>query len=199
MDEVGVACRLVVGVVFLWSAIAKIRDIPAFSRAVQQHASTAPLLSVGIAWTIVGTEALVAVTLLTGVLATFGLALAMFLLGVFFIVMVRNAFRHSPIPCHCFGEDESDAKPVVTLVRILMLLVAAMSCWYAGLEDGFAAPSPAAFAFGAALLLLAIWVLWFPFILKLHRLPVPKGISPSRRVSFRNSPLEPIRISAEEK
>lgn len=104
MDEVGVACRLVVGVVFLWSAIAKIRDIPAFSRAVQQHASTAPLLSVGIAWTIVGSEALVAVTLLTGVLATFGLALAMFLLGVFLSSWCATPFAILPSPAIVSGK-----------------------------------------------------------------------------------------------
>jgi Methylamine utilisation protein MauE len=159
MQYVLLACRAVIGAVFLVSAVSKVRRRQAFTeftgsvRALVPAArGAAPLLAAGT----VAAEVAIAAATLWGRSQRFGLAGAALLLLAFSAALAVAIGRGVSTPCRCFGSS-SQPPSRSQLVRNAFLLIAC-AVGVLGSSDALVHPAGAAVAFGAAavLVLLAI-------------------------------------------
>jgi hypothetical protein len=117
------AVQLSLGIVFLLSAIPKLRHPLAFARDVAAYDILPAKLSYPLAFALIPLEALMAFAFLTGWLMDVALPLAAFVLVTFLIAVGINLRRGRTIPCGCFG-DTSEVISARTAVRLLLLLFA---------------------------------------------------------------------------
>jgi uncharacterized membrane protein YphA (DoxX/SURF4 family) len=168
MAELDFVLRLALGVVFLTSAIGKLRSGPRFATTVERVASifvaypSRPVVVAG-AVTTVAIELFLAAAFLGGLATVAAGAVAIALLVLFAIVAVAAMRHDASIDCHCFGTS-GEVLGARTLARALLLLATAAAylataaatatAWIpSGGEEWVAAATLA-----AGLLLLLVWL-----------------------------------------
>ena len=103
MTELVAAVRVVLAVVFVVSAVAKLRDRTGSREAVSGFGVPAPLVGVVAAGLPVAELACATLLLLPDPAALWGAVASLILLGAFTAVVVANLLRDNRIECHCFG------------------------------------------------------------------------------------------------
>lgn len=202
MDDLVFVLRLVLGLVFGVSAATKFRDPAGFIRGVHRYGILPRRLNTLAALLVIAVEAIVALSLLSGMAARTGILLGMALLMLFSTVMMQNARHAQPLPCYCFGADDSEVRPRRTLVRLGLLVVAALVTVVGVIEGSrslVVRPALGPFLLALAVLVLGMWGLRVPDLLEWHRTPLPTYVPPPRRVSLREVPLQPVRIIRDER
>ncbi len=155
--------RLVLGLIFLFSALAKLRAPAAFVQGVlDYHVLPAPLARIYgrlLPFVELGT----ALLFLSGFFLAVGAGLVVLMLVSFAIAIAINAQRGRAVACHCFGEDSASSVGWHTLVRDLVLLLP--GCWLLWTTTRAALPAPLAAssivpAIGIAVLLALSYALF---------------------------------------
>lgn len=118
------AVRLAVGLVFALSAAGKLHDPWRFVWGVVEYRVLPVPLALAYGLVLLPLEGFVAVTLISGWMATIGALLAVVLLGSFLVAVALNLHRRRAIPCHCFGGAASEQISKRSLARIGLLLAA---------------------------------------------------------------------------
>jgi len=173
------AVQLALGAVFVLSVIPKLQRPREFRRTVANYKVVSPALARVVAPAVIAAEAFLAVSLLTGWLAEVALPLAIVLLLAFAAGVAVNLRRGRDISCGCFGERAEPISPR-TLVRLAVILLAVGLVIAAdGSPFAFGSAHPAdvtalqyaveAGALGAALAVVALWLLHLPEIASVAR------------------------------
>lgn len=178
--HVAYGLQLALGAVFVLSVIPKLQRPREFARTVANYKVVSPALSRAVAPAVIAAEAFLAGSLLTGWLAEAALPLAIVLLLAFAAGVALNLRRGRDISCGCFGERAEPISPR-TLVRLAVILLAV--CLVIAADGspfafGSAHPDDAtaleyavqAGAIGAALAVIAVWLLHLPEIASVVRL-----------------------------
>lgn len=117
--------RLTLGLIFLVSAVTKLRDMDAFLHGVEEYAVLSRPLATLYGRLLPFTELIAALLLLSGILVGLGTALIVLMLVSFAVAITINAIRGRAPACHCFGESSSSRVGWHTLIRNLALLLPA--------------------------------------------------------------------------
>lgn len=125
MTVVVVLARLVLAVVFVVSAIAKLRDRPGTREAVQQFGVPAPLVGIVAAGLPLAELVCAALLVSADPGATVGAVAALTLLAAFTVAVVVNVVRGRRFDCHCFGQVGGGSIGWGTVVRNGALLALA--------------------------------------------------------------------------
>lgn len=120
--EIDLILQLTVGVVFLLSAMAKLRDPRGFLRGLAEYELFPRRLSYGVGSVVMGIEALLAVSHLTGWKLNLAAPLGMCLLGCFALAVGANLWRGRIVHCYCFGRRGKEYISGATLARLIMLI-----------------------------------------------------------------------------
>jgi len=124
-DGLAAVGRAALGLTFLVSGIAKLRDLSAFvagalvyqvlpARMVRPLARLLPFVEVGLGLALIG-----------GIGGRPALALALILVLVFSVAVIVNLHRGHSIPCYCLGVSSNEVIGVATLARLVVLGVMA--------------------------------------------------------------------------
>jgi uncharacterized membrane protein YphA (DoxX/SURF4 family) len=150
------ACRAVIGVVFLVSALSKVRAPADFTGSVRALVPPAGRFAPALAVAAVVAEFAVAAAMVPGPAARWGMAGAALLLLAFSVALALAITRGVTTPCRCFG---SSAQPPggPQLVRNAALILVSL-LGVAGSSTGVVHPAGAAVAFGAAAVLALLAV-----------------------------------------
>lgn len=128
MEYAVVACRLLVGTVFLAAAWGKSRDVEDFADTVRVLTRVRPAAVRGLAWAVLAAEAGTAAAMAAPwrPVTAGGFAAALGLSAGFAVVLASALRRGVAEPCRCFGQ-RSGQRPVgaTDLARDLVLAVAA--------------------------------------------------------------------------
>lgn len=174
MDEVVTALRVLLALVFVASAVGKLRGRDAYARFTAATARLAPGSSAAagtrwIAAAVVGAKAAVVVLLVLPATAAFGFALAAALLAAFTAAIVRALAHGDRAPCACFGDADTPLGPR-QVVRNLSLAAAALAGFGATLSGTPRLPDATGALFAvAAGALVALLVLAADDIIELFR------------------------------
>lgn len=119
------ACRVVLGALFVWAAVAKLPDMAAFAQDVANYRIVAPVLVPFVASSVVGIELLAGIALVTGWMARPAAIVIAALLAVFTVFLTQALLRGIDLRCGCFGGDEPASW--WTVARDLAMLAAAIA------------------------------------------------------------------------
>lgn len=100
-------CRVAIGLVFLFSGVGKLRDLPQFQQTIANFRLLPAPMSYPTSLLFVGAE--VAVVLLVALGGRFllpGFLLALVLLLIFGAALISVLVRQIQTPCNCFGSNE---------------------------------------------------------------------------------------------
>ena len=115
------ASQLSLGIVFLLSALPKLRQPLAFARSVVAYDILPVNVSYVVGIVLIPLEAFLAIAFLTSYWTSLALPLAAILLIAFFVAVGINVHRGRKIACGCFGNATEQISPR-TLTRLLLLL-----------------------------------------------------------------------------
>lgn len=198
MIEFVVASRVALGIVFIVSAVQKSRAPHRFSDALRSLVPPLVPIATPVAYLVIALEAAAGISNVTGFAADAGVLITTLLLLSFVPVVVANALRFQPVACHCFGEGDHP-QPRRGLLRLVLLLACAGVVATAAEQARLATPTWAILLSALGSVILASWCLQSADLWRaghaLGALPPTR----SRRVSFREAPLEPLFISVVEK
>lgn len=121
LSHLAFALRLTLGIVFLLSAIPKLRQPLTFARSVAAYDILPTKLSYLFAIVLVPLEASLALSFLTGWIIDIALPLAAVILVAFLIAVGINLRRGRSILCGCFSDANEQISPR-TAIRLLLLL-----------------------------------------------------------------------------
>ena len=122
-------CRIVIGAIFAWSALAKIADPAAFAGQVHNFRLVPVALENLVALTLPWIELVAAMALVLNVRARAGSVLVFAMLGVFTLAVLLALFRGLDIECGCFGTGDGSRVGLVKVLENLgMLAIAAVGC-----------------------------------------------------------------------
>ncbi|WP_377272714.1 MauE/DoxX family redox-associated membrane protein [Peterkaempfera sp. SMS 1(5)a] len=126
MDYVAVGCRSLLALVFLASAVGKLRGRAAYAGFLAATRRLAPRWAPvsGTAAAVVGAEAAAVLLVAVPVTAAVGCGLAVALLGGFTLAVLAALRRDERAPCACFGTSRRELG-YGQVVRNLLLLTAA--------------------------------------------------------------------------
>ncbi|HET7091414.1 MAG TPA: MauE/DoxX family redox-associated membrane protein [Anaerolineae bacterium] len=176
------ASQLSLGIVFLLSALPKLRRPLAFVQSVVEYKVLPAKVAYVFALALIPLEAFLAIAFLTGWWADAALPLATVMLIVFLMAVGTNLRRGRKIDCGCFGNTSEQISPR-TMARLLLLLTTVLLLVVFKGTGGASLPSRGAMtadvstfiyllqtAFLAAfLILLAAWMLSLPEVVPLVR------------------------------
>lgn len=187
VPDLVVVSRAILGLVFLLSALPKLRSLRQFASGLADLLGV-PATAARVAGTgVVVVEVLLALALLFDIRITPVLPVALGLLLVFAVVLAVNALRPHPLACNCFGGVGGAPHPRRDLIRVALLLICA---GVASLTEEYAPPiarwDGVVTAIGAVL--LAYWSLGAGDVVALHRAKRLLPIAP-RRLSYRTTAL----------
>lgn len=98
-------CRMVIGIVFVWSLVGKVREVRAFEATITRFQVLPERWSRLVAGLVLGGElAVVGAMVAGGIFLIWGFLLAAFLLVVFCVALAVVLKRQIRTSCHCFGE-----------------------------------------------------------------------------------------------
>ena len=126
------ACRLVLGALFIWASIAKLPDMAAFAQDVANYRVVPAALVPFVAAAVVGIELLAGIALVSGWNSRAAALLIAALLAVFTGFIAQALLRGIDLRCGCFGGDE--AASWWTVLRDLAMLAAALAVARGGPE-----------------------------------------------------------------
>ncbi|HZS75965.1 MAG TPA: MauE/DoxX family redox-associated membrane protein [Ktedonobacteraceae bacterium] len=124
---VSFVARFIFAVVFLCASLNKMRNPAAFVQTIQQIGFGSQIAK-GIAWLVIGYEALLAFLFFFGYYPTIATIAALVLLMSFAVISVRAIQSKQKITCNCFGESKS-LLGKGTLTRAVLLGVPVI-CYY---------------------------------------------------------------------
>jgi putative oxidoreductase len=124
------ACRLVLGAIFLYAAATKVPDMAAFAKDVANYRLVPPALVPWAAAAVVGVEIVAGLALVLGVGARAAALVAGALLLVFVGGLSQALLRGIDLRCGCFGGEESATWG--TVLRDLVMLVPAVAVVWLG-------------------------------------------------------------------
>ncbi|MFC4589316.1 MauE/DoxX family redox-associated membrane protein [Sphaerisporangium corydalis] len=130
MEYVRAGCATLIALVFLASAVAKLRDLPGFRRSLPALAPVGAGLVRPLAMLVVALEAATPILLVTPPATSYGFALACALLIAFSAAIAVALRRGRQAPCRCFGASSTPIGPR-HLVRNATLLGIAGLGWLA--------------------------------------------------------------------
>jgi hypothetical protein len=119
------ACRLVLGALFIWAAIAKLPDMAAFAQDVANYRVVPAALVPFVAAAVVGIELLAGMALVSGWNSRAAAVVIAVLLAVFTGFIAQALLRGIDLRCGCFGGDEPASR--WTVLRDLAMLAAALA------------------------------------------------------------------------
>lgn len=99
----GTVARLVLGAVWVWASVSKLRSPLTFVQAVRAYDATPEWLSKGIGYGLPVLELAVGVLLIVGVTVRLSAAVSAALLLVFLVGLIQAAARGLQLECGCFG------------------------------------------------------------------------------------------------
>ena len=126
MTALAVSARLVLGTVFLLSAITKLASPGQFAKDVRSYRVIPELLATPFAWGLTFAELAVAALLLTGLLASWAAAAAAVMLIAFMMAVASAMARGFKLSCGCFGILYREKVGWSTQLRDGTLLLAAL-------------------------------------------------------------------------
>lgn len=154
-----VFARIVVGLVFVFSAVGKLQDVSRFVRAVEGFQLLPRWLERPVALLVVVGEGLVAITMLVGGAALRpGFALGAILLAVFTATILSVLRRGLSTSCGCFGGSETRVSPL-DVWRNIGFLACSVLGWLSSTPTSGGGLVPAEWAFLAVLSAVFV-VLW---------------------------------------
>jgi hypothetical protein len=118
-------CRLILGALFVWSAVGKLPDMAAFAQDVANYRVVPPVLVPFLASAVVGIELLAGIALVSGWMARPAAIVSAALLAVFIVFLAQALLRGIDLRCGCFGGDEPASW--WTVVRDVVMLAAAVA------------------------------------------------------------------------
>jgi protein-disulfide isomerase len=124
---VGTACRILLGVVWIWAGTSKLGNPRGFVQAVRAYDATPEWLSKGIGYGLPILELALGIVLVVGLLTRFAAAVSAVLFVIFTIGLVQAAARGIKLECGCFGGGGTSTNTQYTLdiLRNVGLLAAA--------------------------------------------------------------------------
>lgn len=122
--------RVLIGGVFLWSAVSKGADLRTFAEDAANYQILSPRLAPLWAVALPGVELLTGVLLLLGVWAEASAAIVAALLSLFIVALSQALLRGIDLRCGCFGG--ADLATWGTVVRDAVLLVPAVGVTFWG-------------------------------------------------------------------
>jgi len=114
--------RIVLGCLFLYSAVAKIRQPYDFLSSVYEYELVGPKLGMFVAIMLPWLELLVGICLVGGIFVGGALLASMAMAAMFTYVLVSALYRGLDISCGCFGGDKAVIS-YFTLLRAVAILV----------------------------------------------------------------------------
>ena len=118
------ACRIVLGALFIWAAVAKLPDMAGFAQDVANYRIVPAALVPFVASAVVGIELLGGIALVAGVMERAAAAVIACLLVAFIAFLSQALLRGIDLRCGCFGGDEPASW--WTVARDLLMLAAAV-------------------------------------------------------------------------
>lgn len=117
------AIRIAIGLVFLVSALGKIRDVRGFLQGVVAYRVIPAPWSIAYGLAVIPLEFLVGVSFISGWSTTWAAPISLLLLVSFFVAVGLSLRRKRSLPCYCFGTGAGEPVSRRTLARISLLLV----------------------------------------------------------------------------
>jgi len=122
--------RLALGLIFAASSLGKLRDFPAFERAITNfQILPRQLVRVSAYIFLAGELAVVALLLIGGRLLAPGLTLAILLLATFCVALLSVRVRRIRTPCHCFGSSRRPVTLFDVWRNVGFILCALLGIW----------------------------------------------------------------------
>lgn len=140
MVYVSIACRCLIGCVFLCSLVAKVRSGRAygdFVASARELTGTSSQTATMLAVTAIAVEILVVALLAVPGAAAAGLAVAAALLATYSVALARALSRGLRIPCRCLGARAEPISPALLGRNAVLLLITGL-----GLVAGPLPPTP---------------------------------------------------------
>ncbi len=125
----GTVARLVLGVVWVWASLAKIKSPRTFVQAVRAYDATPEWLSKGIGYGLPVLELALGVLLIVGVAVRLSAAVSAVLHVVFLIGLIQAAARGLKLTCGCFGgggTTDGSTSYLIDILRGVALLALAL-------------------------------------------------------------------------
>jgi putative oxidoreductase len=119
------ACRVALGALFIWAAVAKLPDLAGFAQDVANYRIVPAVLVPFAAAAVVGIELLAGIALVSGWMARPAAMVVATLLAGFTVFLAQALLRGIDLRCGCFGGDEPASW--WTVVRDLAMLAAAIA------------------------------------------------------------------------
>jgi uncharacterized membrane protein YphA (DoxX/SURF4 family) len=139
-SHLALAMQISLGIVFLFSALPKLRHPQRFAQNVTAYNILPNKAATAFSWLVIASEAFVAITLLSGLWTEASVLLVIGLLLIFIAAVAINLKRGRRIDCGCFG-DANEQISLRALTRLLLLLGLAMLLVVAS-SAGYAPSSP---------------------------------------------------------
>jgi uncharacterized membrane protein YphA (DoxX/SURF4 family) len=121
MDATPDIVRTAIGIVFLMSFLGKARDVDGFLDSVVDYEILGRRIAIVLGAVVIPLEAVVAISLLTGIQARVGEVLALVLLGIFTVGVGVNLARGRRVACGCFGARDKERISTRTMFRLALL------------------------------------------------------------------------------
>lgn len=122
-------CRIVIGIVFAWSFVGKIRDLSAFTNTIARFNLLPSQLNRLVVFIFVGGELAVSGFMIIGGAFLFlGFLLALLLLLIFCIALASVLHREIQTSCNCFGASEKQISQYDIVRNIGFILCALGGC-----------------------------------------------------------------------
>lgn len=143
LADVAWIARMMLGLTFLASGVAKVRDIDGVVVGVLRYEIGPPRVMRRLAPLLPAAELVLAVLLLSGLALRWAAVGTMLMAAVFATAVAVNLRRDRPIACHCYGTSPDERIGRVTLVRLLVLGAAAALVFREAPAGGVLVPSTA--------------------------------------------------------
>ena len=118
-------CRILLGALFVWAAVAKLPDMAGFAQDVANYRLVPPALVSFVAAAVVGIELLAGIALISGWMARPAAIVLSGLLAAFTVLLAQALLRGIDLRCGCFGGDEPASW--WTVARDVAMLAAALA------------------------------------------------------------------------
>jgi uncharacterized membrane protein YphA (DoxX/SURF4 family) len=135
MLELMTLTRLTLGIIFIASALPKLRDLRGFVRGAEAYRVLSPQLTRLYAWPLPFVELSVGILMLMGWLLPLAAALAVLMLLSFAIALAINAARKRVLDCHCWGAGNATRIGWHSLIRDVVLLIPAVVLFIASIAE----------------------------------------------------------------
>lgn len=119
------ACRLLIGAIFVFSGLAKIGDLGTFAGDVHNFRMVPVALEHVIAMALPWVELVVGLALVSGVRARAGAVISFALMLLFTVAVAQAIVRGLDIECGCFGKENATRVGWVKLAQNVGLTIAA--------------------------------------------------------------------------